>query len=95
MQMRRHVAGAPSSDSGRKLRHSVDRGRMIRGINLLAKQEAGVEVMHLNGCAGKGVDQCDLDCCQHIVAAEVSTDASTDPVEGLGGIGATIERVRC
>jgi hypothetical protein len=66
---------------------------MICKINLLAEQESRVQIVHLNGRASEGINQRHLNRRQRVVASEVSADTSAYPVEGFGGIGATIQCV--
>jgi hypothetical protein len=66
---------------------------MICNINLLAEQESRIQIVHLNGRASEGIDQSHLNRRQRVVASEVSADTSAYPIEGFGGIGATIQCV--
>jgi hypothetical protein len=63
---------------------------MFPQINLLPEQEPGIQIVHLNSRTSKGIDEGRLNCCEYILATEVSLDTRADTVEGFSRVRATV-----
>jgi len=63
-------------------------------VDLLAEQQTGIEIMHVNGGAGERFNQVTLDRRQLTFPAEVLSDAPSDGIELLARFGPPVERKR-
>lgn len=66
---------------------------MCEDVDLLAEQQTGIEIMHVNGGAGERFNQVTLDRRQLTFPAEVLSDAPSDGIELLARFGPPVDLI--
>src|SRR5262245_54224143 len=84
----RHPA---NTDARSNPHHGRDRGGMRGDVDLLAKQQPRVEIMHMHGSASESLDQMPLHRAEPVLASQVLGYAFSDGVERFASFSPAIQ----